>query len=137
MVTDQPIQIGNWCPKNYGGSYYGRVFNFTEAIARSLNSIPVQLPSRSAASAVADRRAPSASICRRSPDRPFVIGSVEVHMIDHVAGFATFRQRRLLGFIRRRSSRSPRAPTAVLWDREARAPPPNGSSRRTRSPELT
>ena len=89
IVTDQPVCIGNWCPKNYGGSYYGRV-TLTEAIARSLNSIPVQLTQQIGRERVAAVARTFGIDLPQKPEWPFVIGASEVHMIDHAAGFAAF-----------------------------------------------
>ena len=87
-ITDQPYCIGNWCPKNYGGGYYGRV-TLMEAIARSLNSVPVQLAEQVGREKVAAVARGFGIDLPAKPDWPFVIGSVEVHMIDHAAGYLT------------------------------------------------
>ncbi len=42
IVNDSPICIGNWCPRNYGGSFAGRV-PLRNALARSLNTVAVKL----------------------------------------------------------------------------------------------
>ena len=41
-VVDGPVCIGNWCPANYAHSYSGAV-PLWNALARSMNSIPVKL----------------------------------------------------------------------------------------------
>ncbi|HEX6441691.1 MAG TPA: PBP1A family penicillin-binding protein [Stellaceae bacterium] len=41
-VVDQPVQIGDWEPKNYDGRYRGRV-SLETAFAQSLNSVAAQL----------------------------------------------------------------------------------------------
>ena len=41
-VVDAPICLGNWCPKNYGGKYYGRL-PLWDALAHSLNTVAVRL----------------------------------------------------------------------------------------------
>lgn len=87
-ITDQSVCIGNWCPKNYGGGYYGRV-TLMEAIARSLNSVPVQLAEQVGREKVAAVARGFGIDLPAKPDWPFVIGSVEVHMIDHAAGYLT------------------------------------------------
>ena len=88
-ITDQPYCIGNWCPKNYGGGYYGRV-TLLEAIARSLNSVPVQLAAQVGRDRVAAVTREFGIDLPAKPDWPFVIGAFEVHMIDHAAGYAVF-----------------------------------------------
>jgi penicillin-binding protein 1A len=42
IVVDAPICLGNWCPRNYKGSYAGRL-PLVEALARSLNTVAVRL----------------------------------------------------------------------------------------------
>ena len=41
-ITDGPVTIGHWSPRNYGRGYRGRV-TLTEALVRSINTIPVKL----------------------------------------------------------------------------------------------
>jgi len=43
-VVDAPICLGNWCPKNYGGSYGGSM-PMWNALAHSLNTVAVRLSS--------------------------------------------------------------------------------------------
>ena len=89
LITDQPFCIGNWCPKNFGGSYYGRV-TLTEAISRSLNSVPVQLAQQVGRERVAATARLLGLPIPEKPEWPFVIGANEVHVIDQAAGYATF-----------------------------------------------
>jgi len=42
LISDGPINWGGWAPKNYGRSYAGRI-TLTEAIARSINTVPVRI----------------------------------------------------------------------------------------------
>jgi len=42
IVVDSPVCIGNWCPRNYRGTYAGRV-PLETALARSLNTVAVKL----------------------------------------------------------------------------------------------
>ncbi len=41
-VVDAPICLGAWCPRNYGGKYWGRL-PLWEALAHSLNTVAVRL----------------------------------------------------------------------------------------------
>lgn len=41
-VTDQPVAIGDWEPKNFDDRFHGRM-SVREAFARSINSVPVQI----------------------------------------------------------------------------------------------
>ena len=122
-VTDQPVCIGDWCPKNYGGGYFGRV-TLTEAIARSLNSVPVQLTQKVGRERVAAVARSMGLDLPAKPEWPFVIGSVEVKMINHAAGYATLANGGYkvvpYGIERINSSST----GEVLWDRAKAAPPP-------------
>ena len=44
-VDDTPIRLGNWQPRNYGDSYRGPI-TLREAVARSSNSVAVQISER-------------------------------------------------------------------------------------------
>jgi len=87
MITDQSVCIGDWCPKNYGGGYFGRV-TLLEAIARSLNSVPVQLAQQLGREKVAAVARSLGIDLPAKPEWPFVIGAFEVKMINHAAGYA-------------------------------------------------
>ncbi len=41
-VFDEPVQVGQWAPENYGGHYRGRI-SVTEALQFSVNSVAVYL----------------------------------------------------------------------------------------------
>ena len=122
-ITDQPVCIGNWCPKNYGGSYYGRV-TLLEAIARSLNSVPVQLTQQIGKDRVAAVARAFGIDLPAKPDWPFVIGSNEVHMIDHAAGFATFANGGFRVHPTAIEEIRAKADGRLLWDRGRDSPPP-------------
>jgi penicillin-binding protein 1A len=89
VVNDQPTCIGDWCPKNYGGRYSGRV-TLTDAIARSLNSIPVQLAQQLGRETVAKFAQRFGIPLPDKPEWPFVIGAVELKMMDQAVGYAAF-----------------------------------------------
>jgi penicillin-binding protein 1A len=41
-VFDEPVQVGDWTPENYGGYYRGRI-TVSEALEHSVNTVAVQL----------------------------------------------------------------------------------------------
>jgi penicillin-binding protein 1A len=89
VLTDQPVCIGDWCPRNYGGRYSGRV-TLTDAIARSLNSIPVQLTQAVGRERVAKFAQMFGLPLPNKPEWPFVIGAVELKVVDQAVGYAAF-----------------------------------------------
>jgi penicillin-binding protein 1A len=82
-VIDQPVQIGDWEPKNYDGRYRGRV-SLETAFAQSLNSVAAQLiqaigPERVVAMAKA------LGVQSELPSVPSIaLGSAEVTLLEMV-----------------------------------------------------
>ena len=101
MVVDSPICIGNWCPRNYGGSFAGRV-PLSVALARSLNTVAVKLSvdigdGRGQWDKARSGRAKIVDLSRRmgltTPLNDTVslpIGAAEVKVIDQTAAYAVF-----------------------------------------------
>lgn len=96
IVTDKPTCVGNWCPNNYGRSYAGSM-TATVAIAKSINTIPVQLTTalgktnaKIGRQKVIDftKTIGFANTLRDMTSMP--IGSSEVTVIDMAAGINTF-----------------------------------------------
>ncbi|HEY0439330.1 MAG TPA: PBP1A family penicillin-binding protein, partial [Xanthobacteraceae bacterium] len=100
IVRDEPICLGNWCPQNYGRSFSGNV-TITQAIVRSINTIPVRLSvaigegggSNWAKAGRAKIIALAHKMGIRTPlvdSSSLPIGAAEVNVLDHTAGYATF-----------------------------------------------
>ncbi|GGH13806.1 penicillin-binding protein 1A [Alsobacter metallidurans] len=95
-VTDRPVCIGNWCPNNYGRSYAGSM-PLSTALAKSINTIPVQLASAIGGDNNKAGRARIIEICRlmglNTPLADTVslpIGAAEVTVMDMTAAYAVF-----------------------------------------------
>jgi penicillin-binding protein 1A len=103
-VVDRSTCIGNWCPQNYGRSF-GGAQPITAAMARSTNTIPVQLsislgqdkhPSHVGRAAREGRdiivrllrRMGVTSPMTDTPSMP--IGSVEMTVVEMAQGYAAF-----------------------------------------------
>jgi penicillin-binding protein 1A len=96
IVVDRPYCIGNWCPSNYGHSFAGAV-SLTTALAKSINTIPIQL---TAAIGNGNNKAGRAKVIetlkRVGVTTPIVdqvtlpIGSAEMTVMDQAAGFSVF-----------------------------------------------
>ncbi len=104
IVTDRPVCIGNWCPNNYGRSFAGSM-PLTVALAKSINTIPVQMSIALGQATGESHVARAARIGRlkiietsramglNSPLTDTVslpIGAAEVTVIDMAAGYAVF-----------------------------------------------
>ena len=90
--TDGPVRFGGYAPKNFGGGYAGPV-TLNDAIARSINTVAVQL-----AYEVGVRRV--AALARRfglatipSDARlPLALGAYEVRLVDLVSAYQVIQQ---------------------------------------------
>ena len=104
IVTDRPVCIGNWCPNNYGRSFAGSM-PLTVALAKSINTIPVQMSIAIGKAAGETHEARAARIGRMkiietsramgltTPLTDTVslpIGAAEVTVIDQAAAYAVF-----------------------------------------------
>jgi penicillin-binding protein 1A len=101
IVRDEPICLGNWCPQNYGRSFSGAV-TLTQALVRSINTIPVRLSVLigDAGTDVGKAKSGRAKIIKLAhrmglrtplPDSSSLpIGAAEVTVVDHTAGYTAF-----------------------------------------------
>jgi penicillin-binding protein 1A len=96
MVVDSPVCIGNWCPRNFGGTYGGRV-TLEQAITKSYNSIPIKLsialgngnPKAGRVKIVETaRKMGIVSPLIDSPSLP--IGAVDVNVLEMTSAYAVF-----------------------------------------------
>ncbi len=87
IFVDQPVQIGNWQPENYGDHYYGPV-TLRTAFARSLNSVAVQLAETVGVKTVIDT-AKRLGIQSKLPEVPSIaLGSGDVTLLEMTSAFA-------------------------------------------------
>lgn len=96
MVEDSPVCVGNWCPHNFGGSYYGRLPLWL-ALTKSLNTVAVKLSisigngNQKVGRTRVVETAHKMGITTPLPDTPsLVIGADDVHAIDMASAYATF-----------------------------------------------
>jgi penicillin-binding protein 1A len=96
IVVDAPICLGNWCPQNYSHSFSGSV-TITQALVRSINTIPVRLsvslgdgnPKVGRAKII--QMAQKMGLRTPLPDSSSLpIGAAEVTVLDHTAGYTAF-----------------------------------------------
>jgi 1A family penicillin-binding protein len=87
VIVDQPIQIGDWQPKNYDGRYHGAV-SLKTAFAQSLNTVSAQLVQALGVKRVIDM-AKSLGVHSELPAVPsLALGSAEVTLIEMVRAMA-------------------------------------------------
>jgi len=96
IVQDAPICLGNWCPSNYSHSFSGSV-TLTQALVRSINTIPVRLSVSLGDGNPKVGRAKIIQLAQKMglrtplPDSSSLpIGAAEVTVLDHTAGYTAF-----------------------------------------------
>jgi penicillin-binding protein 1A len=95
-VIDRQTCIGDWCPANYTRSFSG-VMSLTTALAKSINTVPVQLATAIGnGSNRAGRQIIIGLMQRMGIETPIrdvaslPLGAVEMTVLDQVTGFAPF-----------------------------------------------
>ncbi len=88
-MSDSPICIRGWCPKNYTRSYSGSV-SMTTALVKSINTIPVKLAQRIGRSHIIEKTIAMGvtSPLRNNPSLP--IGTSEISVLDMTSGYSVF-----------------------------------------------
>lgn len=102
IVVDSPVCVGNWCPRNYGGTYGGSV-PLAVALAKSYNTVAVKLSialgdqKRGVFEAAKEGRAKIVATARKmGVTAPLIdtvslpIGAAEISVIEHSAAYAVF-----------------------------------------------
>jgi penicillin-binding protein 1A len=90
VVVDAPITWRGWSPQNYGRSYSGRV-TLMNALARSINTIPVRLAKDKLGTDVIAQTAKRMGI--ETPirtDKTMPLGTSEVTVLDQATAYAVF-----------------------------------------------
>jgi penicillin-binding protein 1A len=84
--VDGPVKVGNWSPRNYDGDYLGTV-TLREAVARSVNTVAVQVSERVGRQKVIDaaRRLGITSPLKSHPS--LALGASEVSLMELTAAY--------------------------------------------------
>jgi penicillin-binding protein 1A len=89
IVNDTPVWIGNWSPQNYNRKYSGRT-TLTNALARSINTIPVHLMRAIGRQPIIET-AHLVGITSEMLSVPSLpLGTNEVTLMEMTTGYATF-----------------------------------------------
>jgi penicillin-binding protein 1A len=90
VFVDQPIEIGNWRPANYGGEYFGPM-TMSEALTRSTNTIAaelIQLASPERTASLANRFGITSEL---KPFPSLALGSQEVTLWELTRAYGVFQ----------------------------------------------
>jgi len=88
VVSDAAICVGNWCPRNYGRRFAGKVPLIT-AFAKSINTIPVRLALAVGQKNVIDMAHRMGLRSKLDVGRAFALGVEEVTLLDHTSAYGT------------------------------------------------
>lgn len=89
LVNDAPVKYGKWAPRNYNEKYFGNV-TLTEGLARSLNSVAVQLANRVGPAAVVEAAWRMGIESNLQPNLSIALGTSEVTPLELTAAFVPF-----------------------------------------------
>ena len=89
VVQDAPICLGDWCPKNYGGTFSGPV-TLTTALAKSINVIPVRLAQAFGRDKIVETAHRMGITSDLRITRSLPLGSSEVSVVDMAGAYAVF-----------------------------------------------
>ncbi|MGU3492718.1 transglycosylase domain-containing protein [Xanthobacteraceae bacterium A53D] len=89
IVVDAPYCNGNWCPQNYGRTFYGSI-TLNTALQHSLNTVAVRLGDRFGRPKIIElaHKMGLATELKTSPALP--LGAAEVTVVDMATGYAVF-----------------------------------------------
>ena len=87
VVRDGPITIGHWSPRNYGRSYSGPV-TLTNALVRSINTIPVRLSLKIGRKNIIETAKRMGIRSELRNDASLPIGTSEVTALDMAGAYA-------------------------------------------------
>ncbi|MCM5555493.1 PBP1A family penicillin-binding protein [Pleomorphomonas sp. NRKKF1] len=89
MISDAPITIGNWSPRNYGRSYAGRI-SLRTAIAKSINTVPVRLAESLGRGKIVDTAHKLGIRTELKITRALPLGVAEVTALDMAGAYSGF-----------------------------------------------
>ncbi|MCB1492371.1 MAG: transglycosylase domain-containing protein, partial [Rhodobiaceae bacterium] len=89
VVTDRPINIGGWTPRNYSGGYVGRI-TLTNALVRSINTIPVQLAQAIGRGKIVETARKAGLTSDIVISRSLPLGAADLTVMEMTGAYATF-----------------------------------------------
>jgi penicillin-binding protein 1A len=87
MVSDEPLDINGWEPKNFGGGYRGYV-SLRQAFASSINTVAVKLSEAVGREAVIDTARNLGITSPLQPNPSIALGTSEVTLLEMTAAYA-------------------------------------------------
>jgi penicillin-binding protein 1A len=88
-MIDEPIEIGQWSPRNEDGRYRGAI-SLTQALAHSVNTVAVRLQQTLGGERVAAVARRLGIVSKLRPDASMALGTSESGLLELTGAFATF-----------------------------------------------
>ncbi len=121
IVSDAPVSVGSWTPRNYSHKYAGRT-SLTNALARSYNTVPVRLMKRIGRKPIIEAAHAAGIQSNLLSVASLPLGTNEVTVLDLTSGYATFANGGVLS--RPHTVLEMRRPNGdVIYNRSVNAPP--------------
>lgn len=89
QFVDGPIDIGGWKPRNYDGQYHGAM-TMREAVARSINTVAVQVDERVGRDKVIETARRLGITSDLKPHPSLALGAFEVGVLELTSAYAAF-----------------------------------------------
>lgn len=89
LVTDGPINISGWKPKNFSGKYEGPV-TVEHALAESINTVAVRLAQHAGPKAVVAQAHRLGITADLKPELSLALGTAEVTLLELTSAYAPF-----------------------------------------------
>ena len=89
QFVDGPIEINGWKPRNYDGQYHGAM-SLREAVARSINTIAVQVDEKVGRERVIETARRLGITSDLKPHPSLALGAFEVGVLELTAAYAAF-----------------------------------------------
>ncbi len=86
QLVDEPIEVGNWRPKNYSDRYLGRI-SLREAFAKSVNSVAVLLTEAVGRETVAETARGLGIVSPLQVHPSLALGTSNVNLLEMVAAY--------------------------------------------------
>lgn len=90
MVQDVSTCIGTWCPQNFEGGGSGRTMTLRQAIAKSVNTISVQLMKKFGPETIIEYANRIGVKTKLPKDVTICLGTAEVNLLEMVNSYCTF-----------------------------------------------
>ncbi len=87
VIVDEPVQIGDWRPRNYAGTYAGPV-TLRQALARSINTVAVKVSERAGRERVIAAARRLGVEAKLAPHPSLALGTADLSLLELTTAYA-------------------------------------------------